>query len=155
MGAKTGDRAPRFELPAAPGETVSLAEELGEGPAVLLFFPLAFSRVCTREMCAFRDDWERWEETGARMLAISVDSPFVTSRFREELELPFPVLSDFNRTAAEAYGVLEDDMMGLRGVAQRAAFVVDRDGKVVYRWVADDAGQEPDYEAVNRAVPSR
>lgn len=152
MTVDIGDRAPPFELPAAPGETVRLRDELERGPAVLLFFPLAFSSVCTDEMCAVRDDWSRWSEPGARVLAVSVDSPFVTDRFRREHELPFPVLSDFNREVVRRYGVVEEDMHGLRGVAKRSAFVVDEDGSVAYRWVADDADEHPPYEELARAV---
>lgn len=152
MSVEVGDSAPPFELPSAPGETVRLRDDLERGPAVLLFFPLAFSGVCTEEMCAVRDDWSRWEGLGARVLGISVDSPFVTDQFRREHELPFPVLSDFNREVIRRYGVVEEDMHGLRGVAKRSVFVVDADGSVAYRWVADDADQHPPYEEVARAV---
>lgn len=152
MTVEVGDRAPAFELPAAPGEAVRLRDRLEAGPVVLLFFPLAFSRVCTEEMCAVRDDWSRWRDLGARVLGISVDSPFVTDRFRRENELPFPVLSDFNREVIRRYGVVTEDFYGLRGVARRSAFVVDRDGRVTYRWIADDSGQHPPYDDVARAV---
>ncbi len=147
-----GERAPSFALPAAPGEIIDLADHLGREKIVLLFFPLAFSSVCTRELCTVREDWRRWQDVGARVLAISVDSPFVTSRFRETERLPFPVLSDFNREAGAAYGVLYEDYFGLRGVAKRSAFVIATDGTVAYAWVSDDDGVEPDYDAVIRAV---
>lgn len=152
MSVRTGDRAPAFALPAAPGEVVDVGRTLGERPVVLLFFPLAFSSVCTSEMCAVRDDWDRWEELGAEVYAISVDSPFVARKFREEHGLPFPVLSDFNKEVSRRYGVLYEEYFGLRGVARRAAFVVGSKGLVVYDWVSERDDVEPDYEALRDAV---
>ncbi|MGH7542025.1 MAG: redoxin domain-containing protein [Gemmatimonadota bacterium] len=152
MTLEIGDTAPAFALPAAPGETVDVGALFGREKVVLLFFPLAFSRVCTSELCAVRDQWTRWHDLGTRVFAISVDSPFVTARFRAEQELPFPVLSDFDKQTSRAYGVLYEEFFGLHGVAKRSAFVVGRDGKVAYRWVSEDSGVEPDYDALRDAV---
>ncbi|MGH7565143.1 MAG: redoxin domain-containing protein, partial [Gemmatimonadota bacterium] len=116
MTVQPGDLAPNFVLPEAPEQTVDLADRIGKRPVVLLFFPLAFSPTCTTEMCAVRDTWKAWKDLDADILAISVDSPFVTQKFREEHGLPFPVLSDFNREAARQYGVLYEDFYGLNGV---------------------------------------
>lgn len=149
---REGDRAPGFALQAAPGEEVDVGAAIGERPVVLLFFPLAFSSVCTRELCAVRDEWARWGALDADVYAISVDSPFATARFRAEHDLPFPVLSDFNKEVAGAYGVLYEEWYGLRGVAKRSAFVIGRDGVVTYAWVTEDADVEPDYAAVRAAV---
>lgn len=152
MAVREGDRAPGFELAAAPGETVDVGELIGRERVVLLFFPLAFSPVCTKEMCAIRDMWSAWDELDARVFGISVDSPFVTAKFREEQGLPFPVLSDFNKEIARTYGVLHEDLLGLKGVAKRSAFVIDPAGTVVYAWVSDDPRVEPDYGAVKEAA---
>lgn len=152
MSVQVGDRAPAFELPQAPGEPVDLGAHIGKEPVVLLFIPLAFSRVCSSELSTIAADWERWNALGARVFAVSVDSPFVTRRFRKELEVPFPVLSDFNREASRAYGVLYEEFFGLRDVAKRSVFVIGPDGRVSYRWVSEDASVEPDYDAVRRAV---
>lgn len=152
MAVEKGETAPGFELPAAPGETVDVGRAIGGGPVVLLFFPLAFSSVCTREMCTVRDDWSRWSGLGARVFGITVDSPFVTREFRQEHDLPFPVLSDFNRAVAREYGVLYEEFYGLEGVPKRSAFVIDPDGRVTYAWVSEDADVEPDYAEVRRAV---
>lgn len=152
MSVRTGDEAPGFELPAAPGEVVDVGAAIGERPVVLLFFPLAFSSVCTSEMRAVRDDWSRWADLDADVYAISVDSPFVTRKFREENALPFPVLSDFNREVSRRYGVLYEEYFGLEGVAKRSAFVVGPDGRVAYDWVSERDDVEPDYEALLRAV---
>lgn len=152
MPLTAGDRAPAFALPAAPGETVDVGERIGRRPVVLLFFPLAFSSVCTEELCAVRDDWSGWEALDADVYGISVDSPFVARRFREELGLPFPLLSDFNHDVGAAYGVLYEDYFGLRGVARRAAFVIGADGRVAYAWVGERDDVLPDFDALRAAV---
>lgn len=147
-----GQPAPDFSLPPAPGpDRVTLSEHRGE-PVVLLFFPLAFSSVCTDEMCRMAEDWSRWEEVGATVLGISVDSPFVNRKFAEETGVSFPVLSDFNKEAGEAYGVLYPDFFGLEGVAKRSAFVVDGDGTVAWAWVTEDAGVLPPFEEILEVV---
>ncbi len=152
MALQLNDLAPMFALPEAPGQTVDLAERVGDRPVVLLFFPLAFSPTCTDEMCAMRDEWSAWEDLDADVLGISVDSPFITQKFRDEHDLPFPVLSDFNREVVREYGVLQEDFYGLKGVAKRAVFVIGGDGRVAYRWVSEDAGVEPDYEEMRQAL---
>lgn len=152
MAIQEGDAAPGFALPAAPGEEVDVGALIGKEKVVLLFFPLAFSPVCTTELCTFRDRWAELEGLDANVFAISVDSPFVARRFREEEKIPFPVLSDFNRSAARRYGVLHEELLGLEGVAKRSVFVIGEDGTVAYRWVTEDPGVEPDYEAVREAV---
>lgn len=152
MAVQEGDRAPGFALPAAPGEEVDVGELFGRERVVLVFFPLAFSPVCTREMTAFSDRRDRFSELDARLFGISVDSPFVNARFREEEGIPFPILSDFNREVASEWGVLHDELLGLEGVARRSVFVVGGDGLVSYRWVSDDPSVEPDYERVRAAV---
>lgn len=154
MPLTIGDIAPRFALPAAPGEIVDVGARMNERPVVLLFFPLAFSSVCTDELCAVRDGWEEWKSLAADVYGISVDSPFVTRRFREELGLPFPLLSDFNHDVGAAYEVLYEDYFGLRGVARRAAFVVGTDGRVTYAWVSERDDVLPDFGAVQQAVRS-
>lgn len=147
-----GEKAPVFTLPDQPGHEVDFGAGIGERPVVLLFFPLAFSSVCTDEMCGLRDDWSAWADLDAEVYAISIDSPFVTQKFRDEHDLPFPVLSDFNKAAATAYGVLYEEFFGMNGVAKRSAFVIGRDGNVAYAWSTDDAGILPDFEAVRAAI---
>ena len=113
MAVSKGDAAPPVKLPARPGEQVEA--HIGRDKVVLLFFPLAFSPVCTDEMCHLRDTWSEWEGLGAQVLGISVDSPFVTDRFRRDEKIPFPILSDFNREVCSQYGVLHADLKGLKG----------------------------------------
>lgn len=153
MALSVGEEAPRFVLPSGPGEHVDVGVSIGRDMVVLLFFPFAFSPVCTAEMCAIREDWSVWEAVGARVYGISVDSPVVNDRFRREERLPFPLLSDYNRRVAREYDVLYD-AYGLEGVAMRSVFVIGTDGRVAYSWATDDAGREPDYEAVKAAMRS-
>ncbi|MDY7109231.1 MAG: redoxin domain-containing protein [Planctomycetota bacterium] len=152
MSIRKGDNAIGFTLPARPGETVDIGEYLGKDKLVLLFFPLAYSPVCTDEMCGLRDSWDEWKTLDAKVFGISVDSPFVTDRFRAEMDIPFPILSDFNRDVSAQYGALHDELMGLKGVAKRAAFVIDGSGTVIYDWVSDDPSKLPDFEAIKAAL---
>ena len=149
MPVQVGDVAPDFALAPAPGpETVRLSSFRGDRNVVVLFFPLAFSSVCTEELCTVAEDWARWSELDAEVLAVSVDSPFVVRRFRQETGAPFPILSDFNREATRAWDVMYEDYWGLHGVAKRSAFVVDRDGVVRYAWVSEDDAVQPDFDAI-------
>ena len=152
MPLSKGDAAPKFELPHKAGETVDVGQYIGSEPVVLLFFPLAFSPVCTDEMCAMRDDWSEWDALDAKVFGVSVDSPFITDKFREELNIPFPILSDFNAEVVKQYGGVHDDLFGMKNVGKRAAYVVGSDGTVKYDWVSDDPGQMPDLNAVRDAV---
>lgn len=152
MSAQIREKAPTFTLPKAPGELVDLQEELGDGPVVLLFYPLAFSPVCTTEFCTFRDAWSDWSSLDAKVFGISIDSPFTALKFRESEDLPFPLLSDFNKDVSASYGALHEDLMGLKGVSKRAAFVLDAEGMVTYAWVSDDPGVQVDFEAIREAV---
>jgi peroxiredoxin len=149
-----GSKAPGFKLASKPGHVVDVAAKLGQEKVVLLFIPLAFSPVCSTELCTFRDDWSKWTSLGCTVYAISVDSPFVTDKFRADLGIPFEVLSDFNKDVSRTYGALFEDLMGLKGVGKRAAFVIDAAGKVVYAQVNAEAGQQVDFAAIEQAVRS-
>ncbi len=149
-----GTRAPAFTLPSRPGSLVDVGALVGKEPIVLLFMPLAFSGVCTTEVCTLRDDWAKWGALGATVLGITVDSPFATEKFREMEKIPFPILSDFNKTVARSYGVLHEDLMGLHGVAKRSVFVIGRDGKVMYAWVTENPGVQIPFEDVMKALES-
>lgn len=145
---REGDRAPGFRLASEPGVIIDLADHLGKDRIVLLFYPLAFSGVCTTELCTIRDMWSNFEGLKTRVFGISVDSPFVTKRYRQSVGLPFPLLSDFNKDVSTAYGVLQAESYGLRGISKRSAFVIGTDGVVAYAWVSDDDEVEPDYDAI-------
>lgn len=152
MSVRKGDKAPTFALPAKPGDVVDLINHIGKDRIVLLFFPLAFSPVCSDEMCHFRDNWSQWKDLGAKIFGISVDSPFVTDKFQQEMNIPFPVLSDFNKDVSARYGVLHEDLLGLKGVSKRSAFVIDESGTIAYAWVSDDPRVQVKFDEVKAAV---
>ena len=150
---KVGDKAPDFALPDTELKTRSLKEFRGH-KVVLAFFVGAFTSVCTKEMCAFRDSMARLTDLKAQVIGVSVNDPFSNKAFAEKNRLPFPILSDFNRQAIKAYGVESPDYGGLNGytVAKRSIFIVDKNGSVRYVWATDDPAVEPDYEEVEDAL---
>ena len=133
-------------------EPCNVGDHIGKENVVLLFFPLAFSPVCTDEMCHFRDHWSDWEGLNAKIFGISVDSPFVTDKFRQELSIPFPVLSDFNKEVSTMYGALHEELIGMRGVSKRSAFVIGPDGLVKYAWVSDSPKVQVNFEEVKASI---
>lgn len=151
---QVGNEAPDFSLLDAFGkDPVTLSEHRGQ-PVVLMFVPLAFSGTCTEELCHIGENWNQWGALGASVYAISIDSPFSNQQWRKEMDVPFPILSDFNKKAARAFGVLQDDFFGLHGVAKRSVFVVDGEGRVAYSWVSDNPGVLPPFDEVAGAVRS-
>lgn len=154
MALKVGSVAPAFKLFAKIGEEHDLGQLIGREKIVLMFFPLAFSTLCTEEMCSVRDEWSGWADLGAdcRVFGVSIDSLWVTDRFRQEYRLPFPVLSDFNKEMSAAYEALHADFYGMRGVTKRAAIVIGRDGRVAYSWESDPAHPRMDREAIRAAL---
>ena len=152
MSLTVGTAAPRFKLPHKPGEEDDVGALIGKEKVVLLFFPLAFSSVCTEEMCHFRDDWSDWQSLGCSVFGISIDSPFVTDKFRTELRIPFPILSDFNKTVSASYDALHAELLGMKGVTKRAAVVIGSDGKVSYAWEAEIPKTQVDFAALRAAV---
>lgn len=149
----TGTKAPNFTLLNAKREPVSL-EGLKGKKVVLAFFPAAFTGVCTKEMCTFRDSMAQLNGLDAEVLGISVDAPFSNAAFAEKHSLNFPLLSDYAREATNAYGIAINDFAGMKGytASKRAVYVVDREGTVQYAWEGPNPGVEPDYAAVKGAV---
>jgi peroxiredoxin len=149
---KIGDKATNFTLQDTEGKEVSLSNKTSKGSVVLLFFPLAFSSVCTDEMCTVRDNFKFYKSLNAIILGISVDSFFTLKAFKQMNNIPFPLLSDFNKNVSKDYGVLNNDFYGMVGVAKRAAFVIDEDMKILHREVMEDAGNMPDFNAIHDAL---
>jgi peroxiredoxin len=151
MAVDVGSKAPDFTLTNEERQPVKLSEQRGK-PVVLAFFPAAFSSVCTKELCTFRDSLARLNQARAQVYGISVDTFFTLKAYHDQQGYNFPLLSDFNKEAIREYGVFNEDMIGLKGIAKRAVFVIDKDGIVRHREVLEDARNEPDYEKVFKAL---
>jgi len=149
---KVGDKAPVFELPVAMDKMWKLSDYVGKQNIVVLFFPFAYSPVCHNEMCSIRDGFREFKSLDALVVAISVDSPFVLNKWKEELGLPFTLLSDFNKTAGPAYGAFHDKLGPLNGVEKRSAFVIDKKGIIRYASVSDDPTVIPDIMAIKNVL---
>jgi peroxiredoxin len=153
MSVDVGSKAPDFTLMSHDRQPVTLSAQHGH-PVVLAFFPAAFSSVCQKELCTFRDQLARLNHARAQVYGISVDTFFALKAFHDAQGLTFPLLSDFNKHVIREYGVFNEDMIGLHGIAKRAVFVLDADGVVRYEEILQDARNEPDYEKVFQAVES-
>ncbi len=153
MPLQPGDNLPDLILPDQDRQPVALAGYRGR-PLVVLFFPLAFSSTCTEEMCTVAEDLGAYRDLGAEVVGISVDSPYALNRFRQECNADFPFLSDFHREAAEAFDVLRSGPVGpgLYGVSERAAFVIDTEGTVVYSWHSTNPSELPPFEKIKAAL---
>jgi peroxiredoxin len=152
MSVAVGAKAPDFTLPNQDREPVTLSEVLKKGPVVLNFFPAAFSSVCQNQMCTFRDASAELNTVNAQVLGVSVDSFFALKAWADQNNFTFPLLSDYNRDILGKYGVNNPDMIGLKNIAKRAVFVIDKSGTVRHAEVLDDARNEPDYAKVKAAV---
>jgi peroxiredoxin len=154
MAVDIGATAPDFTLPNQDREPVTLSQTLARGPVVLAFFPAAFSGTCTAELCTLRDSMTELNQLSAQVLGVSVDTFFALKAWGDSQQLNFPLLSDFNRDVIRKYDVVNPDMIGLRDIAKRSVFVIDRRGVVRHREVLDDARNEPDYAKLKQAVAS-
>ena len=153
MAADVGSTAPDFTLMNQDREPVTLSQLKGK-PVVLAFFPAAFSGMCQKELCTIRDSMGALNDASAQVFGISVDTFFALKAFQDQQKLNFPLLSDFNKEVIREYGVFNEDMIGLKGIAKRAVFVLDKNGVVRHREVLDDARNEPDYQKVLDSVAS-
>jgi peroxiredoxin len=154
MAIQTGQQAPDFTLRDNEKNKVTLSEQKGKN-VVLLFFPLAFTSVCTKELCYMRDNINMYNDLNAQVYGISVDSLYSLNKFKEEQNLNFPLLSDFNKEVSTAYDCLYDTFSNdMRGVSKRAAFVLDRDGIVRYAEVLENAGELPNFSAIEQSLNS-
>ena len=152
MAVEVGNKAPDFTLVNQDREKVTLSHELGSGNVVLAFFPGAFSGTCTKEMCSFRDSMSQFASLNAKVLGVSTDTFFVLKAWGDQQKLGFTLLSDYNKEVIGLYGVVNPDMVGLKNIAKRAVFVIDKGGIVRYREILEDARNEPDYAKLNDAL---
>ena len=153
MPVEVGQKAPDFQLPDHNRTTRSLKEFLGK-KTILAFFPGAFTGVCDKEMCTFRDSIQTLTGLGAQVVGISVNDPFSNKAFANTYKLQFPLLSDYTRETIKKYGVFHEDFAGLKGyiAAKRSVFILDSKGIVRYKWISEDPAKEPDYEEIKKQL---
>lgn len=151
MSYQIGDKIPSFTLQDTEGNQVTI-EAGTNNHTVLLFFPLAFSSVCTDELCSVRDNMKLYESLDAKVYGISIDSFFSLKAFKQSQNLNFTLLSDFNKIQSNNFGVLNNDFFGMIGVAKRSAFVLDGDMKLVHSEILEDAGNLPNFDKINEAL---
>ena len=152
---EVGQEAPEFNLHDSARNIVTLGEHKGK-KIVLAFFPAAFTGVCKTEMCTFQDSLSALNDANAIVLGIDVDAPFSNQAFIDKNNLTFPILSDYTRTTVDAYGVALENFAGMDGytAAQRSIFIADENGNLMWKWIADNPGQEPDYDKILSIVNS-
>lgn len=152
MSVTVGAKAPAFTLTDTEKKKVSLEDFKGQN-LVILFFPMAFTSVCTAELCSVRDNLSVYNGLNTAVVGISVDSPFTLGKFKADQQLNFPLLSDFNKEASQAYGAFyETFVLDLKGVSKRAAFVIDKEGTLRYTEVLESAGDQPNFEAIKQTL---
>jgi len=148
---KVGDKAPDFTLNGTDLKPKRFSDFLTQ-TIVLAFFPGAFTSVCTKEMCTFRDSLARLNNLKAQVIGVSVNDPFSSKAFAEKNLLTFPLLCDYNREVVKLYGIELNDFAGLKGytAAKRSVFIIDKTGTVRYVWISDNPGIEPNYEEIEK-----
>ncbi len=157
MTVEMGSKAPNFSAFQCNGEKFEpfqLSDNLGQENLVLAFFPFAFSSACANEFCKFRDDLAQFEQLKAKIYGVSCDSPFALNAFIKANQLNFKLISDFNKEISKSFGVLKEDVIGLKGVAKRSVFVLDKQGTIRYRWVTEDAKVMPDFAELHKTLKS-
>lgn len=152
MSVSIRDIAPDFKLQNTNKDFVQLSDFKGERNVLILFYPLAFSGTCTTELCSTRDNLKIYESFNAEVIGISIDSFFVQKAFKDSQNLNFTILSDFNKTASESYGILYEDFYGMKGVSKRSAFIVDKEGVLRYAEVLEDASEIPNFNAIQEVL---
>lgn len=155
MAIAVGTKAPDFALKSKTASglvDVKLGDNLGKKNTVLLFFPLAFTGVCTQEMCDITAGLSQYASLNADVIGISVDSPFAQEAWAQKEQMGLTLASDLNKTTARAYGVLLDDLMGLGSVSARAAFVVDKGGVIQYSEQTPTPKDLPNFEAIKAVL---
>jgi peroxiredoxin len=152
MSIQVGQQSPNFKLFNTDKKEISLSDYQGKN-VVILFFPLAFTGVCTAELCSIRDNYNIYTALNTEVIGISIDSLFSLDKFKKEQNYNFDLLSDFNKTAATEYNSLyETFAFGMIGVTKRSAFVIDKDGIVQYAEILEDAGKQPDFDAIKACL---
>lgn len=149
-----GQKAPDFSLFDSGKNKISLSDFAGKKNVLLLFFPLAFTRVCTAELCAVRDEIFKYENDKVQVLGISVDSVFTLAKYKQEHQYNYPLLSDFNKEVSGLYNILYASFtdMDMKGVSKRSTFIIDKEGIVQYVEVLEKAADMPDFKAIDDKI---
>ena len=152
MKIEIGQKAPDFTLHDSDKNKVTLSDLKGHN-VLLLFFPQAFTGVCTKELCGVRDNIALYNNANAKVLGISVDSVFTLQKFKEEQQYNFPLLSDFNKEVSNLYdSIYHDWILDMKGVSKRSAFIIDKEGVVKYAEVLESAGDVPDFAKIQEVL---
>lgn len=152
MALKPGDKAPEFTLYSSEKQAISLNDYKGKN-LVILFFPAAFTGVCTKELCGVRDSLSSYNSLNTDIVAISVDMVYSLAKYKEEQSYNFPLLSDFNKETSTAYFSIYDTWnFNMTGVSKRSAFVVDKDGIIQYAEVLENVMEIPNFDAINEVL---
>ena len=160
MALAIGTKAPDFSLPTKTAEgpkQIKLSENFGKRNTVLLFFPMAFTGTCTKELCGMSQELNAYSELNAEIYGISGDNPFAQEAWAQKEKITVPLLSDYEHKVTKSYGVMYDSFLpqinlGMGGVPKRSAFVIDRDGVIQYAESLEDAGKLPDFEKIKAKV---
>ena len=149
------ETAPDFNLKNTEKNDIALSSYKGK-TVVLAFYPGAFTGVCDTEMCTLRDSMNSFNDLNATVLGISVDSPWANAEFANKYEIKFDLLSDYNRNVSKAYDMIFNGLGGLEGYecSNRGVIIIDGQGLIQYRWVAENPGVEPNYSEIIEKVKS-
>lgn len=157
MSIETNTKAPDFTLRTKTADglkPIKLSDNFGKNQTVLLFFPMAFTSVCTKELCTTSDDYSDYKNLNAAVYGISADSPFAQEAWAKASNIAIPLLSDMDSKVINAYGVEAEDRFGFPGIAMRSAFVINKDGIITYKWVGNELSDMPDFNAIKDALKS-
>jgi glutaredoxin-dependent peroxiredoxin len=155
MAIANGSKAPDFTLVDTDMKPRAVKEFSGKN-VILVFYPGAFTGVCTKELCTFRDAMTNFNAMNAQVVGVSVDGPFANKAFANANGLTFPLLSDYTASVSKMFGGVHEDFAGMKGytASKRAVFILDKTGTVKYAWVSDNPGVEPLYDEINKVLSS-
>ena len=154
MKIEIGQAAPDFSLYNSEKQKITLSDQRGHN-VLLLFFPLAFTSTCTKELCSVRDNISWYNKVDARVFGISVDALHSLAKYKEDQQLNFTLLSDFNKEVSRSYDTIYESWgFDMKGVSKRSAFVIDKEGIVRYMEVLENAGDIPDFDAIQQTLES-
>lgn len=154
MALSTGQKAPAFTLYNSEKKKISLVDYLGKKNVLMMFFPQAFTGVCTKQLCSVRDGINRYQNEHTEVIGLSVDSVFTLAKYKEEQQYNFPMVSDFNREVSNQYEAIHESFtdMGMKGVSKRSAFIIDKEGVLQYVEVLDNPTEMPDFDSIDKKL---